>query len=231
MYTYTPPTHWLMTQTWNHVLFVHFPLEPEKLQDLIPKPLQLDTFQESAWVSVVLLSITDQRVNYLPPIPLTTQFLQVNLRTYVKHKGKQGVYFFNIEANHHLMTFFANTFFHLPYKFSNITLEHSNLCHRFTSHRDADTIFTAYFRPSGSVFCSKPSSLEEWLTERYSLFTVKGKHVYEGEMTHPPWLLQQADCGLSGNWISSFHPSLAEVEPICHYVEKQTVWIMKPKKK
>ncbi|TCS94877.1 YqjF family protein [Hazenella coriacea] len=230
MNTFTPPTHWMMTQTWNHVLFVHFPLKPDLLRRLIPQPLQLDTYQGDAWVSFVPFAITDMRLHYLPPIPFTTQFLQVNLRTYVKYKEKRGIYFISLDANNHLATLSARTFFYLPYKFARITMEHLNLCNRFTSHRDKDTIFTAYFRPSGSVFCSTPGSLEEWLTERYSQFIVKGKQVYEGKLVHPRWLLQQADCGLSGNWISSFHPSLSEIEPICHYSEKQTAWMMIPKK-
>ena len=45
----TPMTPWIMTQRWNDLLFLHYPVEPEALRLLVPEVLTLDTYKQRAW--------------------------------------------------------------------------------------------------------------------------------------------------------------------------------------
>ena len=87
-----------MTQTWYQLLFAHWPIPAEVLRPLIPPCFDLDTFDGSAWIGVVPFGMRDVRWRFLPPVPFTHTFLELNVRTYVTAEGKAGVYFFSLDA-------------------------------------------------------------------------------------------------------------------------------------
>ena len=45
---------WILTQIWQDVLFLHWPVSPKDLEQYIPQELQLDLYENNAWLSVVL---------------------------------------------------------------------------------------------------------------------------------------------------------------------------------
>lgn len=62
------PRHpWVMAQTWHNLLFAHWPLPPDALRRLIPPGLQLDTFDEEAWVGVIPFHMSDIRARAPAP--------------------------------------------------------------------------------------------------------------------------------------------------------------------
>lgn len=100
---------WTMKQTWNDLLFVHYPIKLEVLQTLVPDALPLDSFN-----GVVPFHMTDIRLRGLPPIPGTNQFPELNVRTYVTLDGKPRVYFFSLDATNRLAVKVAKMFYNLP---------------------------------------------------------------------------------------------------------------------
>ena len=87
-----PPGRWAMTQRWNDLLFAHWQMPAAQLGRLLPEGLQVDTFQGSAWLSVVPFWM--DRINFrgVPSVPGTRSFPELNLRTYVRdqHDGGAG---------------------------------------------------------------------------------------------------------------------------------------------
>src|SRR5207253_1311961 len=75
-------------QSWRSLLFMHWPVRPERLRSLVPSRLTLDTFEGMAYVSVTPFSVRRARVRGLPPIPGTASFEEVNVRTYVRLDGQ-----------------------------------------------------------------------------------------------------------------------------------------------
>ena len=47
-----PERRWLMGQTWDDLLFAHWPVPPERLRPLLPASVPLDVREGSAWVGV-----------------------------------------------------------------------------------------------------------------------------------------------------------------------------------
>jgi len=45
---------WIGTQTWQDVLFLHWPIAPKILVKYIPQELKLDIYKGNAWLSVGL---------------------------------------------------------------------------------------------------------------------------------------------------------------------------------
>ena len=52
---------------------------------------------------------------YLPPLPPTSEFLELNVRTYVKFRDKSGVFFFSLDAANPLAVEVARVWYLLPY--------------------------------------------------------------------------------------------------------------------
>src|SRR5438477_2611898 len=104
-----------MEQTWNDLLFAHWPITPEVLRSLVPEALQLDKFDGRCWVGVSPFYMTGVRPRFAPPIPGVSAFPELNVRTYVSVDKKSGVYFFSLDAASRLAVWTARATFHLPY--------------------------------------------------------------------------------------------------------------------
>jgi len=95
-----PMAPWVMTQQWNDLLFLHYEIAPEKLRDLVPSTLTLDTYQQRAWLSITPFWMNHLRPPGIPSLPWVSQFSELNVRTYVAYEGRPGVYFFSLDASH-----------------------------------------------------------------------------------------------------------------------------------
>ena len=53
-------------------------------------------------------------------------------------------------------------------------------------------ICSATYRPTGAVFHAQPNTLEDFLAERYVLYSQRGQQLYRGRVHHAPYPLQNA---------------------------------------
>ena len=60
--------HPVMLQRWEHLSFVHWPCRPHHVQRHLPPGIEVDTFDDQAWVGLVPFHLS-VRVPVLPPIP------------------------------------------------------------------------------------------------------------------------------------------------------------------
>jgi uncharacterized protein YqjF (DUF2071 family) len=182
-----------MFQRWHDLLFAHWPLEVERVRALVPPELELDTREGAAWIAVTPFRMSGVRARGLPPIPGTSAFPELNVRTYVRYGGKPGVYFFSLDASNRLAVFAARAFFKLPYHLADMRIERDGDRFAYSSRRlGGQASFQAVYGPTGPVSASTPGSLEHWLTERYCLYTVRDTRVTRVEIDHVPWPLQPA---------------------------------------
>ncbi|WP_277585518.1 YqjF family protein [Psychrobacillus antarcticus] len=215
-----PKSPWVMKQTWNDLLFAHFPVKFDLLRKLVPDVFPLDTFDGMCWVGVVPFHMTNIRLRGLPPVPGTDKFPELNVRTYVMIDGKPGVYFFSLDATNLLAIKVARTFFHLPYVHAHMKVEkHGDLIGYVSRRKEGDARFVANYRPVSKAYFAEKGSFEEWLVERYCLYTVNSKGVpLRCDILHHPWLLQRAESEIKVNTMLSSQGIVVENEtPVLHY--------------
>eukprot|EP00927_Polykrikos_kofoidii_P057075 TRINITY_DN51183_c0_g1_i1.p1 TRINITY_DN51183_c0_g1~~TRINITY_DN51183_c0_g1_i1.p1 ORF type:complete len:365 (-),score=40.72 TRINITY_DN51183_c0_g1_i1:189-1163(-) len=86
--------------SWENALFVHWPVDPAKVASMLPKGLEPDVVEDSAWVGLVLL--TERGVSASSPfarrIVKPIDHYGANVRTYVQHNGVKGIFFFSLEC-------------------------------------------------------------------------------------------------------------------------------------
>jgi len=108
---------------WTEPVFIHFAIDPEKLQEHIP--YELDTFEGKAYITLVAFSMRQLRptkggwmTRWITKPMGDHSFL--NLRTYVKNGNEGGIHFINEWLNSKVAVLLGPITFGLPYHFSQI---------------------------------------------------------------------------------------------------------------
>ncbi|TSJ46621.1 YqjF family protein [Fluviicola chungangensis] len=187
-----PTKSWSYYQEWNHALFLHWKVEPGLLEPFIPKGLELDTYEGEAWISLVAFTMEKIRPKNLPAFSPVSNFHEINIRTYVTHNNKPGVYFLNIEAQKLVSAKLSKLLSGLPYEKAKMIRIQKNIFQEYTSNlKKKGFRFSAKYTVS-----NKPvpkTELDLWLTERYCLYLDRGLKTYMYEIHHLPWELLEVE--------------------------------------
>jgi len=189
-----------MSQRWEELLFLHWPVAPEVVAEALPPGLQVDTYDGKAWIGVVPFSMRGVRPRFLPAVPGLSSFLELNLRTYVvDDEGRPGVWFYSLDTPKRLPNWIARTFFHLNYRLARIQLDCQGGSLRYRSElwmgTDWDAPQKYEWARSGQSFTAAPGSLEFFLVERYRLFAYDQQRMQllTGCVHHKPYPLQEVN--------------------------------------
>jgi uncharacterized protein len=199
-----PAGPWTMYQRWMDVLFAHWDLPPEHVRPLVPPPLVLDLYEGRSYVGITPLRIAGLRVRGLPPLPGASDFQELNLRTYVRHGDRAGVFFFSLDAASGAAVLGARAWYRLPYHRARMELEMDGEWIEYRSRRGEDeAVFEARYRPTGPARPPEPGSRDHFLTERYALFAASGPgRMLTADIHHRPWLLQPAAAEIRRNTVA-----------------------------
>ena len=192
-----PRRPWALTMDWEDLVFLHWPVAASALQPLVPRGLEVEQFDGSAWLGVVAFRMARTRLRWLPPLPTARSFSELNVRTYVRCGDRAGVWFFSLDACSRLAVLGARALFRLPYFAATMAVErHDGSVVYASGRRDRRApaaTFVARWRRNGGAVTAPAGSLQHFLTERYCLFTagVDGRPRCV-EIAHAPWRLGPA---------------------------------------
>jgi uncharacterized protein YqjF (DUF2071 family) len=222
----------LLRAEWNDVAFLHFEVAPRRLQNLVAYPLDLRDGR--AFVSLVAFTMARLRLSagggmgewLLRPIG-THPFL--NVRTYVKHCGEPGIQFLAEWMTNPISVHLGRPLFGLPYRRGTANL-HNDPSAGSPAWGEIVDPHGARLRyeitPSdGSVepgSCG-PGTLDEFLLERYTCFTMWRRMARLFRVWHAPWKFVPCEAHVSnrglleltGGWfrgarlLGAHRPSLA----------------------
>ncbi|TVQ61727.1 MAG: DUF2071 domain-containing protein [Phycisphaerales bacterium] len=197
----TPAVH----MNWLDLFFLHWRIEPETMRALVPEPLEIDLFDASAWVALVPFRMADCQFRGVPPIaPGVRNFYECNVRTYVRHRGLPGVWFFSLDAASLLPVLGGRWFWSLNYVHSRFEVTHERAHDLERAHERCDYKLArrrgpwadgrthVAWRAGEPLPQAQPGSLEHFLTERYYFFTKRRGRVLASRVEHEPWPLRQA---------------------------------------
>jgi len=181
-----PKKPWLLYQEWHNVLLLHWSVDPDLLQNLIPKPLKLDVINDTAYISVIGFNIKNFRTAMIP-LPFLSSFGEINVRTYVTYKGVKGIYFFSLHADKLSAVLGARLFYQLPYRKAVIRQSNNILCAK-NDNAPKLNIHLNYSAFSDNV---QKSTHDIWLTERHAFYQSVAGDLYRCDIHHREWPLQK----------------------------------------
>jgi uncharacterized protein YqjF (DUF2071 family) len=223
---------WVAYQSWQRLLFAHWPVPAAALRPLVPAPLEVEEAEGSGWVGVVPFLIAEARARGLPALPGLSRFPELNVRTYVRENGRPAVFFFSLDAASRGAVAGGRAVYRMPYHHADMAIaEEPQRTIRYRSCRRSDGAeFRGWYRPTGPAEPPAPGSLAHFLTERYELATVlRGGRVLRAQIHHAPWPLQTAEAGIETNTMArAAGIELPDTPPLLHFAERQDTLIWAP---
>lgn len=216
------PGGWpIMYQTWDKLLFLHWPVAVDQLRPLIPAGLGIDTWQGMAWVGVTPFTIHAIRPPLAPALPVLSNSHELNVRTYVHRDGVPGVWFLSLDASNVLAVWGARLGYALPYFHAAIEMDTYQKRVDFRSvrkHRGAAPAeFQATWQTEERLPDAALGTRDFFLIERYCLYSSNGRSLYRARIFHQPWPLCAATLdSINSSMLQSHALVPLEETPLVH---------------
>lgn len=178
-----------MIQDCERISFLHWRYPPDAVRPLLPRGLELDTFEGAAWVGLAPFEVRGLHPPGFPPLPWISQFFQMNVRTYVRGPdGERGIWFLSLEADRLATVAGARLAYGLPYRWAEIRVRQNGAEIEYKSRRHFGEGSAEISIRTGPGI--QAAEREIFLTARYRLYTVFLGRLAYAEVEHPPWPLQ-----------------------------------------
>ena len=187
-----------LTGEWRYLAMLNYQVDPALLEPLVPRGTTLDRWQDATYVSLVGFLFRDTRLLGVP-VPLHSDFEEVNLRFYVRREVdgevRRGVTFIREIVPRRAIAAVARLAYNEPY----VALP---MRHAIAAQANADAAPSAVryewrqraewsaltVNAGGSATPLAPGSEAEFITEHYWGYTrQRDGGTVEYHVTHPRW--------------------------------------------
>jgi uncharacterized protein YqjF (DUF2071 family) len=212
-----------MYQTWSWLTFLHWSYPPEVVQRLLPDRLAVHDFGGRAWVGLTPFFLRDLRTPVAPAPPWFTSFPETNVRTYVVGPdGREGLWFFSLDAARLEPVLVARSTYALPYMWSDMTVERDGQVLRYRSRRrwpgPTPATSAVTVEVGARLAPAELGELDHYLTARWQLYTTLGPVLARSCVEHEPWPLHRATVPeLDTDLVAAAGLPRPEGEPVVHW--------------
>jgi len=187
-----PEKKWKYFQQWHDTIFLHWEVPVYFLQEHIPKEIELDTFNNMAWVSLVAFEVRNMKLRRMPSLPYISNFQEINLRTYVIKDGRPGIYMFSIETDKLIEVLLTRVFIGLSYKKSKIKRTRKRIVSKNKTQNQRLDITIGKTRP-----LVEKTNLDFWLTGRHCLYETCANKICRFDIHHKQWELKNLSVSIN----------------------------------
>jgi hypothetical protein len=207
----------VIRQRWRDAVLLHWSVDAALVAPFLPAGTAPDEFGPGrTYVGLIPFRLEDSAFGGLPPVPWLGTFLETNVRLYaVDERGRRGVVFLTLEAQHLLPVLAARAGLGLPYRWA-----------RMRSRRRGDRLGYGSERLTGDRprtrievrLGTEPVAedpLTDFLTARWAMFVERGGRTRYWRNEHEPWSLFRASLAHLDDELlaASGFPRLAERPP------------------
>ena len=179
----------IISMNWSKVLFLNLEVDKDHLRANIPSELEIRTHNKKSYISLVFFNLEEPGIGGFN-IPLALS--EFNIRTYVRYKSFEGIYFLTLDVNNCLLPIFINKIFKLNYHKNSVDYNTENHLKRvnWTNRKFSLTNFSFHFKVGALM---QTSSYSHFITENY-LYLSKPKHIiYYNKVYHKKWDLNHVN--------------------------------------
>ena len=200
---------------WENLIMANYSVDPALLIPLLPNGVELDYYDQKAYVSLVGFMFKKTSLFGIP-IPLFGSFEEVNLRFYVKRtvgrKIQKGVVFINETVPFKIVAVIANKLYKehyisIPTKHSIELTDPKKISYSWKMNQKWNSIKVSANASQQQI---ATGSMEEFIFERYFGFTKIDQHTTQSyRINHPKWqtnqlLSSEVDCNFGDMYGLSF---------------------------
>jgi uncharacterized protein YqjF (DUF2071 family) len=212
----------VMLQTWAELTFLHWAYEPDQIRSLVPAELELDTFEDQAWVTLSPFLMRGLRPPTIPSLPWLPEAPETNLRTYVRSAdGRVGIHFFSLDISWLLAALVGRTVYRLPYMWARADVRSDGSILRYRGSRrwgGATASWDIAVERGRPLAGHELSSLDHFLTARWLLYARYGRAVAATPAEHEPWSLNEARLiGLEQDLLAAAGIPAPRMPPLIQY--------------
>ncbi len=198
----------VMVQRWDLLTFLHWDVDPDQVQALLPAGLTVETYADRAWVGLVPFRM-EVRAARGPAVPWLSHFCETNIRTYVTAPdGTSGVWFLSLDAARLPAVVTARVGYDLPYFWSRMSLTASDPTDGPSTHAGRTFTYTCDRRwpeptPARShvqvsvgepLLADELTAFDHYLTARWRLYSSRPRGGLRYALAeHDPWPLNRVD--------------------------------------
>jgi len=171
----------------------------------------------------------------MPPIPTAHAFAELNVRTYVTHRGVAGVWFLSLDAESTLAVLGARLGAALPYYRAAMDVRLGPHSVEYRSDRilaqQSPAQFDMTYTPRGLRPQAVAGSLDYFLVERYAVFSGDHHRLWRIDIDHPSWQLYDADAVIRRKTVltaAGLHGLSGE--PLLHFAPVKDVDFWRPRR-
>lgn len=195
-----------MTQTWADLVFLHSEVDPSWVASLLPSGLEVDTFEGKTYIGLICFEMRDVQPRFLPTFGGWRNFLETNLRVYVRHpEYGPGVWFISLDASSWLPCHVARSQFDLPYYHAEMSVQRNRDLIAYRGTRKTQQVLPPVWDKGPALQSydietsldwdyhpAEPESLDFWLHERYRLYAANQKgELKTAKVHHRPYEIAQ----------------------------------------
>jgi len=190
----------LMHQDWLDLTYVHWAVDPERLEAFMPPGVRPDVAAGASYVGLVPFRMVGAAPGRRHAVPWLGSFLETNVRLYsVDEAGRRGVVFLSLDCDRLLVCLAARGTFGVPYRWARLEHERSpgpggTVRHGYALRSRGPWAATADCRVTVDVGPPRGSNaLDRFLTARWRLHTSRfGRGLYVPNR-HEPFPLHHAE--------------------------------------
>ena len=192
-----------IVQQWRHLSFLHWEVDPVRLTPYIPDGLELDLFEEKAYIGTIPFLMTGVRPRQAVSVPGISTFPEFNIRTYVRQGGKAGVFFITLDAQSRVTCAYAPRAYGVPYQYTRGRVDVDGETYSWRSKRvNGGQELVGSCIGTGEAMQAEPGSLEEFLFERYCLYTSHKEKLCIAHTHHDPWVFRKGEAEVISNTLT-----------------------------
>jgi uncharacterized protein len=190
-----------LSADWRHLAMLNYEVSADLLLPFVPRGTELDRWNGRLFVSLVGFRFLGTRLFGFLPVPLHSNFEEVNLRFYVRRHAagelRRGVVFIREIVPRRAIAFVARTFYNenyvalpMQHEIRTVRDDVRRVAYRWRSQERWSEI---HLETDGNFELPVEGTVEQFITEHYWGYAAqRGGGCMEYRVTHPPWRVWQA---------------------------------------
>lgn len=218
--------NWLIKQNTEYSYIINAKISEEYLRPYVSEHFQIDKFQQSPYISLVIVKNRSLSFKYLPFVKNKNSF-HIYLRTYIKRNGIPGHFYISIDTNHKKLNHIFKTLTDFPINDSSIKSITDSVKTQIDSSGKSLNLY-ANLEKKSERFLFETNDELNWMQNRFNIFNLQKGQVVNWKLDYSPERVFKTKVSNLQVYHSSLPLGDLNFNSIGYFIEGNTIRIWPP---